>query len=353
MAIELRENFLKFLKESSYKKCVVNVLGDLFDKKISMTATSAVLVINFIHELLAICSAKNYKLRIILGTKSHDLSQLAIFSNLTFTSVDPGEHDFNIYYNVTKEEIFSENLQVLYLPEEYVVSQEEYYKNFFNKQYDIVFGHGTISHVAFKNQKILSEKPIQSAPVFDANTLSKLSKSYVVFGHIHVHQKYKNILIPGSFSRWAYGETKDKGFLIITYNSETGKKNFDFIVNDLAPKYNTINFNDVEGSSIEEKIKSINELKKKYKNLRIVNDNKDLDVTILETHFKNDDNIKIQNKANQLLQEEDEEENQEYMFLNKDSLEIEEKIRKYIKTKFGVKIKTEFIKDFIFEKASK
>jgi hypothetical protein len=33
---------------------------------------------------------------------------------------------------------------LLYLPEEYIIDQESYYKEYFNKKYDYIFEHGVI-----------------------------------------------------------------------------------------------------------------------------------------------------------------------------------------------------------------
>jgi len=342
---ELNEEFISYITKNKIPNCVIVITGDYFDKKITLNDESAQLSIKFMDELYEICKSNEYLLRVILGTKTHDLSQLNIFES-RYGQDD--SVDFKIIKNVSSEKIF-ESHKILYVPEEYIENYQEYYSDFFNKKYLMVFGHGTMSCSAFKNQKILSERPIKTAPIFDANLISSLTDNYAVFGHIHVHKKYKNILLPGSFSRWCHGEEKPKGFLHISYDDKKNTSKYDFIENSLAPIYSTLKLDEIEGETIEEKVKSINILKKEGRHIAIKLDEgcKLEDVEILKSKFKEDESLKIKMDGSvlELLNEDDE--TIEYPFLHETNLNIENKIFKFIKKKYGVKISKEKILEFI------
>ncbi len=50
--------------------------------------------------------------------------------------------DISVIYKVSTEELF-DNFNVLYLPEEYIDSYDDYYGEYFiPNKYDMIFGHG-------------------------------------------------------------------------------------------------------------------------------------------------------------------------------------------------------------------
>jgi len=334
---ELDNVFLPYIEEKPITNGVIVLPGDTFDKKLSLNEDASHLSIKFMEKLVDISVKNNYKIRVILGTKTHELSQLNIFDIYTTRN----DVDFKIIRTVRSEKLFEE-LDILYLPEEYVEDYKTYYADFFKKKYDFIFGHGTMSFSAFKNQKILSERPIKSAVVFDSAEISKLVKHYAIFGHIHVHKKYKNIILPGSFTRWVHGEENEKGFLHVKLIN--GKSTFNFITNPEAPLYKTIDIDEIDGDTLEVKLKNIKKMKKNGINIALkLNESTSLEeVEIIKDTFKEDDSFKIRNDAS-LIDIDDEEENNEYSFLQNDKLDIETKIRKFIIKKYGVKIKKDFI----------
>lgn len=231
---ELDNGFLKYLKSSKILDFVV-IAGDLFDTKLHLSSDHVKYSFIFLKKLIDICIKKNTKLRIIKGTSSHDHGQLSVlqsFSNLGA--------DFKIIETVSDEELFP-NFNVLYIPEEYITDKDEYYKDFFTKEYDMIFGHGMFSEVAFVAKCQQSEITHQKAPIFKSEEILKICKSLTFFGHIHKPQCIKDrIYYVGSYSRWVYGEEEPKGFMMCAYTPDTGNYDVEFIENKMAPLYNTM-----------------------------------------------------------------------------------------------------------------
>jgi hypothetical protein len=312
------------------------------------------MVIKFIDDLLTLAYEFNIKVRMILGTKSHDLNQLDNFKYLENSDID-----FKIITKVQEEELMP-NLSVLYVPEEYVINQNDYYKEFFKEcdeetKYDLCFGHATWDFEALGDQIQESERPIKGSPVFKFSEWNKYFFGCLIFGHIHNKVFYKNkVYYTGSYSRWCYGEESSKGFLDIEYDISTTKHTVKFVENTLAPLYLTVKLSeliDME-STTEEKVQAIDKFK---------NDNKDVhvrlkidmeiakdegSVAILKEAFSGDSNVKF-DITERLEEEKKEELDTTFDFITKKEFDIPTTIQKYLNLTKGTQIPLEKIKLFI------
>lgn len=231
---ELESSFLKYLKSLKILDFVV-ITGDLFDNKLSLNSEHTKYIFVFLKKLIDICIKYNAKLRIIKGTEFHDNRQLDIFKVLYSSNID-----LKIYDTVSTEELFP-NVNVLYIPEEYMPDKDLYYKEYFKNEYDMIFGHGLVNEVAFVAKMQESEVTMNKAPIFKSESLLDICKGPIFFGHIHKSQIIKERLFyVGSFTRWIFGEEEPKGFMMTAYTPETSKFEVEFIENKLAPTYNTI-----------------------------------------------------------------------------------------------------------------
>jgi len=261
--------FLNFC--SNYKPNIIVILGDLFDKKITVGSIHDQLCRWFFFELLKLNCYVLYE----YGTQSHECN--AIDSYKEFIG-----QKFQVYKIATNNYI--DGLHILHLPEEYENDKEKYYKPFFDAgkkdKYDFIFGHGILSTVPFLD-KIYGKKKSNKI-VFFAEDFKDIVNGSVDFGHYHINTETKDGLLnyPGSFSRDSFGEEKPKGFYIREY--DTNKKQIikkEFIENKLAPIYKTIN------SKILSEEKLFEDIRKEQKNtysLRII-----VDTDISETKLHN------------------------------------------------------------------
>lgn len=223
---------------------IVFIPGDYHDKE--LVGSHKYYATKFMGELAKICDEKGIALRLIKGTKSHDHNQLVgLYNNIPILLPDL---DFKIINTVEEEELMG--LKILYIPEEELENQVEYYEPYINKKYNIIVGHGTWDFV--NNSWALmkyNEIGVIGSPVFLTKEWdSAIEEGFVVFGHIHDGPTHNNkYFYTRSFSRWVYGIEEAPGFLVSETDLETKEYKVEFIENTMAPKYNEITFESLVG----------------------------------------------------------------------------------------------------------
>lgn len=336
----------------------VFIAGDYFDTKLSLSSKHSLYAIKTFCDILDKCEKTDTKLRMIRGTASHDPeNQLINLSSIAKSS----KVDFKLYLTVGEEELFPD-FNVLYVPEEYMENKDEYYKEFFNKKYQCIIGHGMFEETNFVTNKTLNMKKY---PVFNSTFIEKICDGPIIFGHIHKSQKIRNrIMYTGSFTRSRYGEEEDKGFIIATYETENNSTDFKFIINDKATKFDTVSILDTSeifSLLLNEQIQFIKEMISTYKKdkLRIkINipknyDNTKVFIDSVTTVFGNMENVDIVIMDN--TKEETKQKTKEivdklmlkYNFIFDKSISYEEKIQQFIYNKKGEKIDLENIRKII------
>lgn len=337
---------------------VVFIAGDYFDTKLSLSSKHSIYAIKTFCDILDKCEQTNTKLRMIRGTASHDPeNQLVNLSSIAKSS----KVDFKLYLTVGEEELFPD-FNVLYVPEEYMENKDEYYKEFFNKKYQCIIGHGMFEETNYVTNKTLNMKKY---PVFNSTFIEKICDGPIIFGHIHKSQKIRNrIMYTGSFTRSRYGEEEDKGFIISTYETENNSTDFKFIVNDKATKFDTVSILDTSeifSLLLNEQIQFIKEMISTYKkdklrikiNIPKTYDNTKVFIDSVTTVFGNMENVDIIIMDN--TKEETKQKTKEivdklmlkYNFIFDKSISYEEKIQQFIYNKKGEKIDLENIRKII------
>lgn len=337
---------------------VVFIAGDYFDTKLSLSSKHSIYAIKTFCDILDKCEQTNTKLRMIRGTASHDPeNQLVNLSSIAKSS----KVDFKLYLTVGEEELFPD-FNVLYVPEEYMENKDEYYKEFFNKKYQCIIGHGMFEETNYVTNKTLNMKKY---PVFNSAFIEKICDGPIIFGHIHKSQKIRNrIMYTGSFTRSRYGEEEDKGFVISTYETENNSTDFKFIVNDKATKFDTVSILDTSeifSLLLNEQIQFIKEMISTYKkdklrikiNIPKTYDNTKVFIDSVTTVFGNMENVDIVILDN--TKEETKQKTKEivdklmlkYNFIFDKSISYEEKIQQFIYNKKGEKIDLENIRKII------
>lgn len=355
------------IKEIEKDKTVRLVLlgGDWFHKKLSANSKAMKLAIKALIKILKVCGKRGTIVRMIKGTHSHDNNQLDLFEPLVGSDLC----DFKIFRTVSSEVIpFAGGaVKILYLPEEYMENQEEYYKEYFNDTYDMVLGHGLVDKASFISQVIETETPRPDAPVFKVDDLESICKGPIYFGHIHKRMVAGRFKYVGSHSVWGFGEEEEKGFIKGSINLRTKEFTDKYINNDLRPLYQTIVFKgedpifslpvDRAISKLLQRASTINhELgdKIRYKLEIPVNYENDIMLTkLLNEVFSNIPHVQlmIKNKSQLISEEQEDDEINElverYYMLFDPALSYEERLQLFIQIKHGKNIDLEFIKDSI------
>jgi len=323
---ELKKYFINKIDSFDNKIDLIVINGDLTHKKLSFNDKTSTLVLKFIQK---IAQHKDIKIRVVQGTFSHDANQL---DNLCVI-----EHpDLKVHKTVTAEYI--NGYKILFIPEEYPKNKDEYYQEFFNinedDKYDLVFMHGTFKKVSFLNQVILSEKNINSAPIFDEEPMMNIVKGPIICGHIHVYKNFKNkIYYAGSYTRTNFGEEDPKGYLHIEYDIDgTGNYIVDRVINKDAPKYTSIDVSKIKHLTAEKISKVIDEFSDNGKNkIRITNVDRN---SVVYQVVSKTGNAKIKTiKDTSEITKDD-----TYDFVFEDNQELPNELSKYIEIKYGLNI---------------
>lgn len=336
----------------------VVIMGDYFHRLLKVNEDHTALAINIMSFLVRLCKKNDIKLRIVYGTESHDSGQYILFN---YHLTEPGL-DFKIITTVTVEELFP-GVKVLYLPEEYMMSKEDHYKDYLysGNTYDYIFGHGVISEgmpmLQFDNKPKSNEKHV---PHFKSGELSSVSK-ICLFNHYHCYSDLGDgVYYVGSLFRDSFGEEDPKGYGIIDNNT------FTFVENTKAYIYKTYEF--PEDSELyktsENLIKEIKRIKDENANIfngEVVGKIRlkfnipiDVDPSFKEnirSLLFNDKNISLLMKESSadLIAEVQETIDEEYDFILDNSLIITDKIHQYINKKYDSDMSLEELTKYINE----
>lgn len=328
--------------------------GDFFDRKISIGDPECFYAVSFFSEVIKIVknSTRRIKVRMIQGTKSHDLNQLQLFK--------PYEGDLDLDFRII-ETVTTENmlgLDVLYLPEEYPENSEDYYRDYKTGKYNIILGHGTWDFVAQPGVLEHSKLSTHSAPVFMWNEWKEsVENGFIVFGHIHGRNTYgKKIFYPGSFSRWNFGERSEKGFVYFEYDTDNKTYSVEYINNTLAPKYDVVAVKDL---NIDLETVSIDILKEAIDAVVDSTDNLRVDISglstenaeIIKKYYQQKQNVKVEDRdrKSQLRESSIEadpeiaERIKKYQYITKRQLPIAETIQRFCKEDLSTEISLDVI----------
>ncbi len=250
-------------KEVELKKTdAVIILGDYFDRLFRANEEYVSLAIDIMSYLVRACSKNHTKIRLIYGTESHEMNQYKLF-NHHFSSK---KVDVKLITICTEEELFP-NVNVLYVPEEYVNDKHEFYQNtLYKKKYDYIFGHGNIVEGMPMNMAfhMATKKSLEKqVPRFNKGEMMNASK-LCVFGHIHTFKNLDNrVYYLGSLFRNSFGEEEAKGYGIIEDDKLT------FVENTEAYVYKTYEFNPDSDAyeSNENIVNKINEIKQENESI--------------------------------------------------------------------------------------
>lgn len=342
--------FKKFIKENDIKLLVFN--GDYFDSKISLTDPEAFYAISFFRDIVEIAKEKNIIIRMIQGTRSHDLNQLQLFKPFeTETGLD-----LRIIENVEVEELLG--MKIIYIPEEYPENSDEYYKNYKTDEYNICFCHGTWDFVAQPGVIDIANRTTHSAPVLFWKEWKECFKNgFVSAGHIHGRNTYSNkIFYPGSFTRWNYGERSEKGFTYFEYDTDSLTYDVKYIDNTEAPRYDVTSMSelgvDINNTPIEDVSKMIREALEKTDNLKVdLSGLSEEHQKILKETFKDNASIKIEVRSKKSMLKESanaaSQDFKKWQYITKRELPLNETIKKYCKEELDKEIDLDVIDNIL------
>ena len=371
-----KKELMTMVKETIKEKQTLDlfiVSGDTFDMKEYLSSDSVKVFFLIMAELLELTKPLNTQFRFLEGTRTHDALQLStlkiVFENLLKNK------RVKFIEEVCEESLLGMN--ILYIPEEYVIDEEEYYQTYFNKaknrRYDFLFGHGNTDLMWFA--KKLKPTKGAHAPLFKASILSEYAY-YSYFGHFHYkveggnNNNFKSI---GPVSRWEFGKEDECGFYYVEYDKFTNVAIEEYIENIYAPKLPSIVFTikrDYDLETLNKKIRSkLDSVKQSADKVRIiVNMDASLSSFIVMrdfilSSFSNLENVTLLLKTFGVDESESGEENIETTsiensvvekpYLYDKTMHDEARIAAFIRKKEGINISLESILDVIQKKDTK
>ena len=335
--------------------------GDTFDMKEYVSSDTFKEILKFIKDLLTATERLNTQIVFIEGTRNHDSLQLDTLE-IIFNYI---LHCNRIKFVNTVEEDNISGMSVLYIPEEYVVDQDEYYEKYFNKHYDLILGHGITDKIWYASKdKSIDLNHHTTAPIFSVDKLCEVG-NYVYFGHIHEHKSYgpnNRFISVGPSTVWEYGKGWDCGYYIVEYDTNTCLMMEEFVVNENAPKLITRGLvidSDISIEELDEKLDKIIWISENVDGLRIVttiHSNidkfeaiKDFIITKVGQHNKVKLTLKIEHASDEEDISDMTDENKELAerILGSTKTPIETQISNYILYKKGENIPIDYIKDVL------
>lgn len=257
-----RHELLELVKRVIRQKKKIDlfvVAGDTFDMKEYFTSDTITSFFLIMKELLEVTEPLKTQFRFIEGTRTHDAKQLVQLQNIFDMMTVPGNSRVSFIHEVTTE-IFN-GADILYLPEEYVVDSDLYYRGYMSHHHDFIFGHGPTDLMWYMKKEGEQPEKHNHATVFKADDLCKAAH-YSYFGHFHyniaagIDKRFKSI---GTVSRWEFDKDGKCGLYHVEYDLSTNVAVEEYIENDLAPIMPTVAFVIKENYELSEISKRISE----------------------------------------------------------------------------------------------
>lgn len=325
-------------------------LGDFFDTKLLLNSKASIYAVRDFTEKVQICASRGIPVRAIKGTRSHDYDQWDIFDNLAHNPL----YNFKYFKRCTVEETLP-GLNIWYAPEENMS-----FSDYMSLYRDVLLDEECINLGAFHGSfdAVMPSIALELANstgttlVFNYNDCANIVKGPMVAGHWHNGETFGDLAYVGSYDRWTFGEDNIKGFAIYEYNTDTHEYRWIKVPNILAANYKTFdlytsNYPDSETYKalmdlIDEELNRDPDIQIRI-SIKINEERPDTDAQLdnLKFHFANErrvhftlvnqikkDQKKKKREANQRLES-------AYSYVRDNSIDIAEKIARYIKQVLG------------------
>lgn len=357
---QLKKGVIEKLEQMTFLDMIV-LCGDTLHCQVSMNSDYASVFFWFIGKIVKIAKKKNSVVRVIKGTRSHDLDQL---DTIKFYE-DDAEVDFKVIDDYMIETI--DGLNYAYIAENYIdQSPNDYYSEIFSKPknyFDMIFGHLTIEQTQFVEQN--SENLNTQAPIFRLKDFYKVA-NLIVCGHIHTPMNFNDrFFYVGSTLRTCHGEEHDKGWNVITYLPKEKLYRIDKIVNKYTFNFNTLELTNrfIEKNDVDHIVEYVENFIEKHKvdrlSLKVTCIDKEettVKIEMLKKYFAKNQNITTQFKVlseKSYEQETENKKNKELKPYLKDGLDIVERIKLWALIERNYRLEDEDILRFITPKQLK
>lgn len=213
---------------------ILFVAGDFFDRLLDLNNPKGLFAGMMVETIKRKAIEHDFLIRVVRGTNLHDRSQVNIFK------YPDNNCRSKVFDSISVEFIESLGVTVLYLPDSLPSYDDimgviaEVMRDSQVTTVDYICGHGYLRH------EIPPGIPDPSNIIYEYDKLAAICTGPIQFGHYHTFGTRGRFARPGSFDRTKHGEEEDKGFCGITYNPKSHKMTCEFICNEMASTFKTI-----------------------------------------------------------------------------------------------------------------
>lgn len=163
-------------------------------------------------------SKYNYPIRILHGTKSHDMDQVKWWVKINESLAKPADLKYMDTVCIEHHPILGD---ILYVPDNWKPTADEVWEDVCEvlRSKNLTMVDWIIMHGAFKHQ-LPEHLHNKVSFLHDSHRYSKICRKYVLVGHVHLQSQWKNIISCGSLDRASFGEEAPKGMMKIRCTSK-------------------------------------------------------------------------------------------------------------------------------------
>ncbi len=252
---KLVENLISYFTKYSKKLSKVDVIvldGDTFDRLLATNSIEYKLAVKFIAYLVSFCKHYNIKLRVLEGTPSHDNKQFEAITEMISREYGMGSIDYRYVSAISIEYMKDYDKHILYMPDKMAESGDEIQEKISQVlkdnglvKVDLIFAHGNFKY----------QLPIKTKSCLSESFFLDICNYYIIIGHIHIRSIFKRIIAPGSFDRMEVNNEGPKGGVLLYIKETIDLSSYEFLDNDNAMRYDTLNYENMNSKEIYKKVK--------------------------------------------------------------------------------------------------
>lgn len=237
----IHENFRRVLyPELNDSVDLLSIGGDFFDTLLDLNGKCGFHAAMMIDELKSLAETHHFFIRVTRGTFSHDRLQNQFFIKDISPIMFGQDPMIRLFDTLAVEHIASLGIDILYVPDD--LPYEDAMPMIRNKIADAQLSAVDIAVVhSYFDHLLPPGIPRRPSNTYSADAFESLVKGVVLNGHVHKPCVYKKVITNGSFDRLAHGEEEQKGFFIVEYDKESHRVVHNFIHNEYATIFKTIN----------------------------------------------------------------------------------------------------------------
>jgi len=232
------------------------IVGDVFDKGLSLNHQDVFHIVPWIKRLLSRCANLNITVMVLEGTPSHDRLQSQLF--VAINDASDLKCDLRYIKEVSIEYIEKYDINILCIPDEKNTNDDITYHQLLDimksraiDKCDFGLVHGFFDFQIPEDYRVRFH---------DSDKYLNIVKYLIFVGHDHEFSKKDRIIVQGSPDRQRFGMESNKGFVRATVYRD-GTYEAKFVVNEYAMRFDTIEINDdvsIALKQIKNKCKELN-----------------------------------------------------------------------------------------------